>query len=129
MNLLLEAKKYYFFVSLPTTIMFGRDIREEVIIMAALQETQHLSFTNTADAYATFGLDIQATGSGVQSVMLRTSADCYIDFDKEATSDYSFLLKSTDEPTIFDFPQGSIMKVHARGVSGSGTLYLLGIRD
>ena len=97
--------------------------------MAQLQETQHLSFTNSAENYATFGLDIQSTGSGVQFIMLRTTTDCYIDFDKEATSDYSFLLKSTDEPIVFEFPNGSIMKVHARGVSGSGTLYILGIRN
>lgn len=97
--------------------------------MAQLQETQHLSFANTADSYATFGLDIQSAGSGVQSVMIRTTADCYVDFDKEATSDYSFLVKSTDTPVTFEFPGGSIMKVHAKGVSGSGTLYILGIRN
>jgi len=98
--------------------------------LAQLQETQHLSFTNTADSYATFGLDLQARGSGVQKVVLRTSADCYVDFDKGATSAYGFLLKASDgQPFEFNFQGGSIMTVHAIGVSGSGTLYILGIRN
>lgn len=97
--------------------------------MSQLQETSQLSFTNTASSNQTFGLDLQSTGSGVQKVVLRTSADCYVDFDRPATSYSSFLLKSTDDPFEFNFSGGSIMKVHAIGASGSGTLYILGIRN
>ena len=97
--------------------------------MSQLQETQQLSFTNTADSYGTFGLDIQSTGSGVQKIMLSTSADCYIDFDRPTSSGYSFkMLTANTDPVTFDFTGGSIMTVHAKGVSGSGTLYIVGIR-
>lgn len=97
---------------------------------AQLQETQQLAFTNTADSYATFGLDLNPVGSGVQQVMLRTSADVYVSFDTATSASQSFLVLSADtSPTVLDFHGGSVLTVHARGKSGSGTLYILGIRN
>lgn len=95
--------------------------------MADLQETQQLSFS-AAEKYATFGVGLDSDGVGVQSVTLRTTADCYIDFDKGASAGTSFLLKSTDEPMTFDFANGNVKTVHAIAVSSSGTLYILGVR-
>jgi hypothetical protein len=103
--------------------------------MAQLVETAQLSFTNSGDAYYTFGLDLgnPATGNGVQHIMLRASADCYVDFDKAVVasgSNGSFKMLAADTSLMaFDFTGGSIMKVHAQGVSGSGVLFILGIRS
>ena len=99
-----------------------------------LQETQQLSFTNSADSYATFGLDLAtpATGNGVQKIYMRASADCYVDFDKAVVasgSNGSFKMLAADAGVNeFEFTGGSVMTVHAKGVSGSGILYLLGVR-
>lgn len=95
--------------------------------MADLQETQQLAFS-ASESYATFGVGLDFDGVGVQSVTLRTTADCYITFDKGASSGNSFLIKSTDEPITFDFRNGNIKTVHAIASSSSGTLYILGIR-
>ena len=95
--------------------------------MAELQETQQLSFS-ASEQYATFGVGLDSDGVGIQSVTLRTTADCYIDFDKGASSGTSFLLKSTDIPITFNFSNGNIKTVHAIAVSSSGTLYILGVR-
>lgn len=98
--------------------------------MSYLVETQQLSFNNTTDSYATFGLDIQAKGSGVQRILVRSSADCYVDFDKAATTGASMLIKSSDGHLAdFDFHGGSVLTVHAIGSSGSGTLYIVAIRN
>jgi hypothetical protein len=99
--------------------------------MSQLQETMQLSFTNTGDNYQTFGLDIPplGIGSGVQKIILRASADCYIDFDRPAATGSSMLIKAADgHLETLDFSGGSVMTVHARGTSGSGTLYIVGIR-
>ena len=65
--------------------------------------------------------------------MLRTSADCYVDFDKATVasgSNGSFKMLAADTSlTAFDFSGGSVLTVHAKGVSGSGVLYLVGIRN
>ena len=96
--------------------------------MAYLQETQQLSFS-AAERYATFGVGLSPLDKlGVSSVTLRTTADCYVDFDKGASSGTSFLLKSTDEPFTFNFGDGNVKTVHAIASSSSGTLYILGVR-
>ena len=65
--------------------------------------------------------------------MLRASADCYVDFDKATVasgSNGSFKMLAADTSlTSFDFTGGSVMTVHAKGVSGSGILYIVGIRS
>ena len=95
-----------------------------------LLETQHLTFTNTANSYYTFGVGLADPAVGVQKIVLRTSADCYVDFDTAATSASGFLLKATDgQPFEFNFSGGSIKTVHAIGVSDGGTLYIIGIRN
>lgn len=81
---------------------------------------QQLAFTNTNDSYATL--------SGVQRVMVRTSADVYIDFDQPVATTTSFkLLASNTADTTIELTGGSIQKLHAQGVSGSGTLYIIAI--
>jgi hypothetical protein len=99
--------------------------------MSELVETAQLAFTNTADSYATFGLELSSTGKGhgVQKVVLRSTADCYVNFDEVANSTEAFKLFAADnQSTEFDFSGGSVMKIHAIGASGSGTLYIVGIR-
>jgi hypothetical protein len=97
--------------------------------MSELVETQQLSFTNTADSYATFGLELDPSGIGVQRVLLRASADVFIDFDTIVDTTQSFKLFAADnQHTEFDFTGGSVKKIHAKGASGSGTLYIVGIR-
>lgn len=98
--------------------------------MSQLVETQQLSFTNTSDSYATFGTDIQSTGSAVQKVILKTSADVYVSFDTPASQGQPFkILASNTAESYFDFKNGNVLTVHAKGVSGSGTLYIAGIRN
>jgi hypothetical protein len=95
-----------------------------------LLETQHLAFTNTADSSYTFGVGLADPSMGVQKIILRTAADCYVDFDTPATSNTGFLLKATDtQPFEFNFSGGSVKTVHAIGVSSGGTLYIIGIRN
>jgi hypothetical protein len=86
--------------------------------MAKPIQCSQLSFTNTGDAEALVG--------GVQRLLLRTSADCFVDFDQPVAITQSALIKAADSVYLEIEANGaSIQKVHARGQSGSGTLYIV----
>jgi hypothetical protein len=79
-----------------------------------------LSFTNTADAEALVG--------GAQRVLLRTSADCYVDFDQPTATSQSAIIKAADNVYLeIEAIGANIQKIHARGSAGSGTLYIRSI--
>jgi len=58
------------------------------------------------------------------AIILKTDADVYIAFDREATND-DFLLEVTD--LVVNFPV-NFTKVSALGASGTGNLSIIGLR-
>lgn len=83
-------------------------------------ETQKLAMT-TDTAAATFE-------GGVQQVYLSADADCYVDFDQPSDTG-SLLIKANLAPVRIDFRGGSITKIHAQAATGTGNLYILGVRN
>jgi uncharacterized protein (DUF488 family) len=82
------------------------------------KETRVLAFTNTANVEENFGP--MCTG-----VYLYASANVYVDFDQpcDAGSLYIAAGSSTGYIPIY------FNKLHAKGVSGSGSLYILALRQ
>lgn len=65
---------------------------------------------------------------GVVKVILRTSADCYVDFDQPIATSQSFKLFAADsQPTEIEVHGGLINRVFAQGVSTSGTLFIIAV--
>jgi hypothetical protein len=81
-------------------------------------ETQKINFNAQTPVMVRF--DAQ-----VDKVYLRTTADCFIDFDQEAGKESGFLLKPTDG--IKDFSLTCVW-VSVIGDKESGTLYIGGAR-
>ena len=79
-------------------------------------ETRKMAVT-TANSVENFG----ATLKGIAIV---ADTDCYIDFD-QPTDTGSLLIKANLEPAYLPVP---CQYVYARAVTGSGNIYLLGIR-
>jgi hypothetical protein len=66
--------------------------------------------------------------NGVKQIMLRTSADVYVDFDQPASTSQSFQVLAADtSPTTIVLEMGLIDKLYALGKSGAGTLYILAV--
>mgnify|MGYP003394729481 CR=1 FL=1 len=84
-------------------------------------ETQIIAFVNTGDKEATFE-------GGCQGFYLSATADVYVDFD-QPTDTGSFLIKANIAYPKFDFRGANVQKVHAMGVSGSGNLHIIGVRN
>jgi len=59
----------------------------------------------------------------VKSVLIKTSGDVYVAFDREATTD-DFLISSTDLITILPVKCTSVNLIS----SGTPTVYLIGVR-
>lgn len=85
-----------------------------------------LPFTNTQAAVFNCNDHPAVGGSGgaIQRVMLKTTAACYIAFDTAANT-AGFLLEATNDPIVMEL---QATKISALGSSGSGTLYILGVR-
>jgi len=80
-------------------------------------ENEKIAFVTTASKEADFE-------SKCKGVVLKTTADVYIAFDRAANSD-DFVLQSTDGAIWFPV---EFTRVSALGVSGSGTLYIIALR-
>lgn len=65
---------------------------------------------------------------GVKKIMLRSSADCYIDIDQPVapTQSYKLLAANTADTTI-ELEMGLITQLHAASVTGGATLYVIAI--
>ena len=85
--------------------------------VAIAAERENIAFVNTVSKEANFEAKCDA-------VVLKTTADVYIAFDRAANTG-DFLLQSTDG--VVSFPV-EFTKISALGVSGSGTLYIFGLR-
>ena len=85
------------------------------------QETQTIAFVSTADKEAAFA-------GGCQGFYFSATADVLVDFD-QPTDSGSFLIKANIAYPKFDFRKSNVLKVHAMGSSGSGTLYIIGVRN
>lgn len=83
-------------------------------------ETQKLALT-TSDAHATFE-------GGCQGFYLSADADCYVDFDQPSDTG-SFLIKANVAYPKFDFRGSNVQKIHARTVSSTGNLFIVGVRN
>lgn len=82
--------------------------------------TQQLNFNQNTDSYATLG--------GVQRITVRTSADVWLAFDTPVNTQQAFkLLAANTADTTIELTGGNIQKLHALGVSGTGTLYIISI--
>lgn len=65
---------------------------------------------------------------GVSRVLLRASADCFVDFDQPVATTTSFKLFSADnQATEISVHGGLINQIYARGASGSGTLFIIAL--
>ncbi len=81
-----------------------------------------LSFDNT-----TTGGKVANLG-GVQRVILKTSADCYVDFDQPVSTSESYkILAANGSDTTIEVTGGSIQNLYCLGASGSGTLFIIAI--
>jgi len=87
--------------------------------MAAIPiQCYQANFTQNSDTEVLLG--------GVQRITIRTSADCYVDFDQPSAPTTSFkLLAASTADTTIEISGASVQKLHTRGVSGSGTLYII----
>ena len=83
-------------------------------------ETQTIA-TTTSDKEATFE-------GGCQGFYISSDADSYVDFD-QPTDTGSFLIKANIAYPKFDFRGANVKKVHARAVTGTGNIYLIGVRN
>ena len=83
-------------------------------------ETQTISVSTTSGVIpATFE-------GGVQQVYLTTTADCNVSFDDPATTS-DLLIKANLQPVRISFGGANVQKIYAVS-SGTGTLYILGVR-
>ena len=79
---------------------------------------------------ASGGADVYATFDTFQQAMIRTSSNCYIDFDTPADPTRSMLMNSSDtQVQAFDFHGCNVKTIHAVGATGSGTLYIMVIQN
>ncbi len=84
-------------------------------------ETQTLTLTTTGGGTpATFE-------GGVQQVYLTATQDCYVSFDDPATNS-DLLVKANFQPVRISFGGANVQRIFAVTASGSGTLYILGVR-
>ena len=81
-------------------------------------ENENITFVNTQSKEADF--ESLCTG-----FYMKTTADVYVAFDRPAQSG-DFLLASTDGVVSFEGVKGT--SISALGVSGGGTLYIMGTR-
>ena len=86
-------------------------------IVDKTSDQEQIAFVNTQSKEA----DFQVLA---KRFMLKTTADCYIAFDRPANAG-DMVLASTDSVVYFESPA---TRVSAMGVSGSGTLYVIAIR-
>lgn len=82
-------------------------------------ETQVATITSTSQELTFEG--------GIQSVVLVSDTDCYVDFDTAAISQSSMLLKANLQPVQIDFRGGNVKKITVIG--SSGKFYAVGIRN
>lgn len=80
-------------------------------------ETRVIKVTST-DKYEDFV-------AGCKRVCLVADADCFVDFNRPAIANSSFLLKANVNVTI---PNIEFTQVHAVTASGTANLYILAIR-
>lgn len=83
-------------------------------------ETQALSVSSTMSV-ATFE-------GGIQSVKFSTTTDVLVDFDQPSDAG-SFLVKANVNDNQIDFHGANVKKIYAQTTGGTGTLYILGIRN
>lgn len=79
-------------------------------------ESEKIAFNNSSSSEADFE-------SGCRGVVLSTTANAYIAFDRPANAD-DFLLTATLSPLVLEH-DWQFTKISALGASGSGTLYMM----
>lgn len=85
---------------------------------------QQVGFNNTT----TGGAVVDVKGS--QTLVLRSTADVYVDFDQPVASTQSYLISASNTAdTTITVPGGNISNLYVRGASGSGTLYIICITN
>jgi len=82
-------------------------------------ESEKIAFINTSSKEANFEVKCK-------SILLKTTANCYIAFDRPANAD-DFLLEAADRVVEIHEPM-EFTRVSALGASGTGTLYIIGRR-
>lgn len=68
--------------------------------------------------------------NGAQRVIIRTTSDCYVDFDQPVSTSQSYLISAANTAdTTIELTGGTINNLYALGRSGSGTLYAIVITN
>lgn len=78
-----------------------------------------VNFTGTSGATPVFL-------GGVKKVIMRSSVDCFVDFDQPVapTTSYKVLAANTADTTV-DLEMGLIRNLYVQAVSGNGTLFVI----
>jgi hypothetical protein len=77
---------------------------------------------SSVNNYATFD-------GGVNSVVLSSTVDCYVDFETPAATSRSLLVQADQAPFQIYFGKSTVKKVYAITGGGTGNLHILGIRE
>jgi hypothetical protein len=68
--------------------------------------------------------------NGAQRLVIRTTGNCYIDFDQPVSVSQSYLIASANtSDTVIELTGGTISKIYALGQGGSGTIYVIAITN
>lgn len=63
---------------------------------------------------------------GAHIVIMRSTADCYVDFDQPVASTQSYKIPSANTAdTTVEVDDGTMDTLYVQGVSGTGTLYVI----
>lgn len=84
----------------------------------------------SASSVGTSGTTFTFEG-GIQSLIMTTSADCYVNFDQPvgASDNAGFLVKGGVTNNQWDFHGGNTKQVNVRAVTGTAAVYILGVRN
>jgi hypothetical protein len=84
-------------------------------------ETQTIAISTTSG-----GISANFAG-GIQQAYFTCDNDCFVSFDQPATTS-SLKLKANYPPTRVSFGGANVQNIYAITSSGTGTLYILGVR-
>lgn len=84
-------------------------------------ETQVLSVSSSNTSHLTFE-------DGVQQFYISCDVDCFVDFDQPADAG-SLLFQADQSPVRIDLRGGNTKKVYAITGGGTGSLYVMGVRN